>query len=58
MAMTDHEFYQHALIAAMQGLLTAAGHTYDEDEIEVETDYEVIAELAQKYAKALIIKNR
>lgn len=54
--MTQEEFYQRALIAAMQGLLSSIGHGYDEDDLQDEVSYHLIADLAKKYATALTNK--
>ena len=51
--MTEKEFYQQAMIAAMQGLLSAIGNGYEAEYVH---PYSTIASMADEYAKALTIR--
>jgi hypothetical protein len=51
--MTEKEFYQQAMIAAMQGLLSAIGNGY---EAEYGHPHSTVALMADEYAKALTIR--
>lgn len=51
--MTEKEFYQQAMIAAMQGLLSASGNGYASDYIQ---PHSTVAAMADEYAKALTIR--
>jgi hypothetical protein len=51
--MTEKEFYQQAMIAAMQGLLSAIGNGYEADYIQPHLN---VASMAHEYAKALTIR--
>ena len=48
--MTEQEFYQKAMIAAMQALLTANGNGYEPEYIH---PHDTVAQMADEYAKAL-----
>lgn len=51
--MTEQEFYQNAMIAAMQGLLSASGNGYANEFIH---PHSTVALMADEYAKALTIR--
>ena len=51
--MTEQEFYQNAMIAAMQGLLSASGNGYADEFIH---PHSTVALMADEYAKALTIR--
>jgi hypothetical protein len=51
--MTEKEFYQQAMIAAMQGLLSASGNGYASEYIQPHSS---VAAMADDYAKALTIR--
>ena len=51
--MTEKEFYQQAMIAAMQGLLSAIGNGYAAEFIH---PHSTVALMADEYAKALTIR--
>jgi hypothetical protein len=51
--MTEKEFYQQAMIAAMQGLLSAIGNGYEAEYVH---PHSTIASMADEYAKALTIR--
>jgi hypothetical protein len=51
--MTEKEFYQQAMIAAMQGLLSAIGNGYESEDVHT---HSTIASIADEYAKALTIR--
>jgi hypothetical protein len=51
--MTEKEFYQQAMIAAMQGLLSAIGNGYEAEYVH---PHSTIASMADDYAKALTIR--
>lgn len=51
--MTEKEFYQQAMIAAMQGLLSAIGNGYEAEYVH---PYSTISSMADEYAKALTIR--
>lgn len=51
--MTEKEFYQHAMIAAMQGLLSASGNGYADEFVH---PHSTVALMADEYAKALTIR--
>ena len=51
--MTEKEFYQQAMIAAMQGLLSATGNGYAAEYIQPHSS---VAAMADDYAKALTIR--
>ena len=51
--MTEKEFYQNAMLAAMQGLLSAIGNSYEADYVQ---PHLTVAAMADKYAKALTIR--
>jgi len=51
--MTEKEFYQNAMIAAMQGLLSAIGNGYEAEYVH---PHSTIASMADEYAKALTIR--
>jgi hypothetical protein len=51
--MTEKEFYQQAMIAAMQGLLSASGNGYAAEYIQPHSS---VAAMADDYAKALTIR--
>jgi len=51
--MTEKEFYQNAMIAAMQGLLSAIGNGYEAEYVQ---PYSTVAAMADEYAKALTIR--
>jgi hypothetical protein len=51
--MTEKEFYQQAMIAAMQGLLSAIGNGYEADYLQ---PHSTVAAMADEYAKALTIR--
>jgi hypothetical protein len=48
--MTEKEFYQQAMIAAMQGLLSAIGNGYAAEFVH---PHSTVALMADEYAKAL-----
>jgi hypothetical protein len=48
--MTEKEFYQQAMIAAMQGLLSAIGNGYQAEYVH---PHSTVACMADEYAKAL-----
>jgi len=48
--MTEKEFYQQAMIAAMQGLLSAIGNGYQAEYVH---PHSTVALMADEYAKAL-----
>jgi hypothetical protein len=51
--MTEKEFYQQAMIAAMQSLLSAIGNGYEAEYVH---PHSTIASMADEYAKALTIR--
>jgi hypothetical protein len=51
--MTEKEFYQQAMLAAMQGLLSASGNGYAAEYIQPHSS---VAAMADDYAKALTIR--
>jgi hypothetical protein len=51
--MTEKEFYQQAMIAAMQGLLSAIGNGYEAEYVD---PHSTVALMADEYAKALTIR--
>jgi hypothetical protein len=51
--MTEKEFYQNAMIAAMQGLLSAIGNGYAAEYVQ---PHSTVASMADEYAKALTIR--
>ena len=51
--MTEKEFYQQAMIAAMQGLLSAIGNGYEAEYVQ---PHSTVALMADEYAKALTIR--
>ena len=51
--MTEKEFYQQAMIAAMQGLLSAIGNGYAAEFVH---PHSTVALMADEYAKALTIR--
>jgi hypothetical protein len=51
--MTEKEFYQQAMIAAMQGLLSAIGNGYEAEYVH---PHSTVALMADEYAKALTIR--
>jgi hypothetical protein len=51
--MSEQEFYQRAMIAAMQGLLSANGNGYEPEYIH---PHGTVAAMADEYAKALTIR--
>lgn len=51
--MTQEQFYQQAMIAAMQGLLSAIGNGYA---AEYHDPHSTVALMADEYAKALTIR--
>ena len=51
--MTEKEFYQQAMIAAMQGLLSAIENGYEAEYVH---PYSTLANMADEYAKALTIR--
>jgi hypothetical protein len=51
--MTEKEFYQNAMIAAMQGLLSASGNGYADEFVQ---PHSTVAAMADEYAKALTIR--
>jgi hypothetical protein len=51
--MTEKEFYQQAMIAAMQGLLSASGNGYAAEYVH---PHSTVALMADEYAKALTIR--
>jgi hypothetical protein len=51
--MTEKEFYQHAMLAAMQGLLSAIGNGYAAEYVQ---PHSTVASMADEYAKALTIR--
>ena len=51
--MTEIEFYQQAMIAAMQGLLSAIGNGYQAEYVD---PHSTVALMADEYAKALTIR--
>ena len=51
--MTEKEFYQNAMLAAMQGLLSAIGNGYAAEYVH---PHSTIASMADDYAKALTIR--
>ena len=51
--MSETEFYQRAMIAAMQALLSANGNGYEPEYIH---PHSTVAAMADEYAKALTIK--
>jgi hypothetical protein len=51
--MTEKEFYQNAMLAAMQGLLSAIGNGYEAEYVH---PHSTIASMADEYAKALTIR--
>ena len=51
--MTEKEFYQQAMIAAMQGLLSAIGNGYEAEFVQ---PHSTVALMADEYAKALTIR--
>jgi hypothetical protein len=51
--MTEKEFYQQAMIAAMQGLLSAIGNGYQAEYVH---PHSTVALMADEYAKALTIR--
>ena len=51
--MTEKEFYQQAMIAAMQGLLSAIGNGYAAEYVQ---PHSTVATMADEYAKALTIR--
>jgi hypothetical protein len=51
--MTEKEFYQHAMLAAMQGLLSAIGNGYEAEYVQ---PHSTVAAMADEYAKALTIR--
>ena len=51
--MTEKEFYQNAMIAAMQGLLSSIGNGYEAEYVQ---PYSTVATMADEYAKALTIR--
>jgi hypothetical protein len=51
--MTEKEFYQQAMIAAMQGLLSAIGNGYAAEYVH---PHSTVALMADEYAKALTIR--
>ena len=48
--MTEQEFFAKAMIAAMQGLLSANGNGYEAEYI---SPHETVAAMAKEYAEAL-----
>jgi len=51
--MTQKEFYQNAMLAAMQGLLSAIGNGYEAEYVQ---PHSTVALMADEYAKALTIR--
>ena len=51
--MTEKEFYQNAMLAAMQGLLSAIGNGYEAEYVQ---PHSTVALMADEYAKALTIR--
>ena len=51
--MTEKEFYQNAMLAAMQGLLSASGNGYAAEYVQ---PHSTVASMADEYAKALTIR--
>jgi len=51
--MTEKEFYQQAMLAAMQGLLSAIGNGYEAEYVK---PHSTVALMADEYAKALTIR--
>ena len=51
--MTEKEFYQQAMIAAMQGLLSAIGNVYEAEFVQ---PHSTVALMSDEYAKALTIR--
>ena len=51
--MTEKEFYQNAMLAAMQGLLSAIGNGYEAEYVK---PHSTVALMADEYAKALTIR--
>jgi hypothetical protein len=51
--MNKKEFYQEAMIAALNGLLSANGNAYEPEYLQ---PYATVAAMAHEYAKALTIQ--
>ena len=51
--MTEQEFYQRAMLAAFQGLLSANGNGYEPEYVQ---PHSTVAAMADEYAKALTTK--
>ena len=51
--MTEKEFYQQAMIAAMQGLLSSIGNGFQAEYVQ---PHSTVATMADEYAKALTIR--
>ena len=51
--MTEKEFYQKAMIAAMQGLLSSIGNGFEAEYVQ---PHSTVAAMADEYAKALTIR--
>lgn len=51
--MTEKEFYQKAMIAAMQGLLSSIGNGFQAEYVQ---PHSTVATMADEYAKALTIR--
>lgn len=51
--MTEKEFYQQAMIAAMQGLLSSIGNGFEAEYVQ---PHSTVAAMADEYAKALTIR--
>jgi hypothetical protein len=51
--MKKKEFYQQAMLAALQGLLSAHGNAFDEEYVAPNA---TVAAMAHEYAKALTDK--
>lgn len=51
--MSEQEFYQRAMLAAFQGLLSANGNAYEPEYVQ---PHATVAAMADKYAKELTIR--
>lgn len=51
--MKKKEFYQQAMLAALQGLLSASGNAYEAEYVQPNA---TVAAMAHEYAKALTDK--
>lgn len=51
--MSEQEFYQRAMLAAFQGLLSANGNAYEPEYVQ---PHATVAAMADEYAKALTIR--